>query len=590
MTELDRQVRRTQVRLWGNRWLRHMCWTTTGATVLFAGLVLVCRLYGLDWPLLWIGVGAAGAAVSAAVIWSLIGRPDRHVAAAALDEAAGLRERVSSGLYCTTSDDPFAQAVLQDAQSVAGSVVVRRHIRLRFPSPAIYTFAAIVVAVVMLLLPDGMLQRSEAKERRELANAAERTRIEVREQLKPIKKIAETNPALEDLRKELERIEQAPAGQMMRPEDIRREAIKKVDKLSDTLRQERQSDRFDKISEMKKMLRRVQRQSGGLTEKLNKALAKGDFKGAKEELKQLQDTLATLKHEEDQEMVKQLQDQLKDLAKQLDSVADEKQLREKLEQAGVKKEDIERALKSLSKKDLDQLKKQCQENGMSKKDAEQLAKQLQSNRAACTACKQMSKAMSNAASAAGKGDMEGAAGQMESAGEQLSELEQLEQEMNQLDSQLSQCQNAKNGMQPGCNGQGQKPGQGNGMGKLGQGQGGLAPEDGTGAVSFKTHRQKVHTGAGKIIGQFLVDGEQLKGGVSSELAEVVAAEERDATDAVNQDRIPRQYQKSVKEYFSYVQKALGKPTEPAGGDEPSSDTESDGGDTGSSTPSSDGED
>lgn len=556
MTELDRQVRKTQVRLWGNRWLRQVCWTTTAVTGAFAVVVFISRLYGLETPLLWVGAGLALGALIASLIWSLVGRPDRHAAAAVLDEAAGLRERISSGLYCTESTDPFAQAVLQDAQNVASVVTVRQHLKLRFPKPAVYTTIAIIVAGVLLLLPDGMLERSEAKEQRELARRIERTRVEVRERLQPIKKIAETNPALKDLKQQLEKLEQDPNGKLMQPQDIRREAIKKIDKLSDALRKQRGSDRFDKVHEMKKMLRRIRQRNQGATGKLTKALAKGDFKTAQEEVKQLQDMLATLKHKEDREMVKQLQNQLKTLSKQLEKIADDKQLREKLEQAGVKKEDVERMLKNLTKKDLDQLKKQLQQNGLSQKQADQLAKQLQSRKSACTACKRMSQAMSNAAGACGKGDMEGAAGGMQAAGDQLSELEQIEQEMNQLESQLSQCQNAKDGL---CGGQGgKKQGGCGGMGKLGQGRGGLAPEDDTGGFKFKIHRQKVHTGKGKIIGQFLVDAEQLKGGVTTELADVVAAEERDATDAINRDRIPRQYQKAVKEYFSYVQKALSR--------------------------------
>ncbi len=574
MTELDRQVRRTQVRLWSNRWLRQVSWTTAVVAGTFAVVAFISRLCGFQWPLLGIGMGLAVGAFLASLIWSLVGRPDQHVAAAALDEAAGLRERVSSGLYCTSSSDPFERAVLQDAQEVAGSVSVRQHIKLRFPTPAVYTFAAVLVAGIMLLLPDGMLERSEAREQRELARRVERTRVEVKERLKPIKKIAETNPALEDLKKELEKLEQEPAGKLMQPQDIRREAIKKIDKLSDVLRKQRADQRFDQVSEMKKMLRRVRQRNQGATQKLTKALAKGDFKAAKEEVQRLQDMLATLKHKEDQEMVKQLQDQLKDLAKQLDKIADDKQLREKLEQAGIKKEDVERLLKNLSKKDLDQLKKLLREQGLSQKQIDKLAKQLQSRQAACTACQRMSQAMGNAASAAAQGDMEGAAGQMQAAGDQLSELEQLEQEMNQLESQLSQCQNAKNGLCPGsgCKNGGKGPG----MGKLGQGRGGLAPEDDTSGFGYKIHRQKVHTGKGKIIGQFLVDAEQLKGGVTSELAEVVAAEERDATDAINRDRIPRQYQKSVKEYFSYVQKALGKPSRPAASDKSASSSGEDG--------------
>ena len=89
------------------------------------------------------------------------------------------------------------------------------------------------------------------------------------------------------------------------------------------------------------------------------------------------------------------------------------------------------------------------------------------------------------------------------------------------------------------------------MGQLGQGRGGLAPEEQTN-VAFKTERAKVHTGKGAIIGQFLIDGEQVKGDVSSNFAEVISAAERDASDRINRDRVPRQYQKAVKTYFSTV--------------------------------------
>ena len=106
------------------------------------------------------------------------------------------------------------------------------------------------------------------------------------------------------------------------------------------------------------------------------------------------------------------------------------------------------------------------------------------------------------------------------------------------------------------------------MGGLGEGRGGLAPQEQT-AVDFKTERGKVHTGKGTIIGRFLVDGEQVKGDVTSSFAEVVAAAEQEASDRINRDRIPRQYHKAVKAYFSNVQRSIKEdrlqvPDRPAG--------------------------
>jgi hypothetical protein len=173
--------------------------------------------------------------------------------------------------------------------------------------------------------------------------------------------------------------------------------------------------------------------------------------------------------------------------------------------------------------------------------------------------------------------MSDAAAGLAEAGDQLSQLEQLEQEMNQLDATLAGLQDARNDLDnpcSACKGTGMIGGQpcgrcrrqGGGMGKLGKGRGGLAPEEET-DVAFKTERAKVHTGKGAIIGQFLVDGEQVKGDVSSSLEEIVTAAEHDASDRINRNRIPRQYQKAVKTYFSNVQQKVkndGAVVEPSG--------------------------
>lgn len=570
MTTLDRQVKSAQSRLWCNRWLRQLCWTGTLVAGVYAGLVLVSRLWGLEWPLSLMAAAGAGLALVASLVWSLIGRPGRHTAAAALDAAAGLRERVSSGLYCTTSEDPFERAVYQDAQRVAGSIAVGQHLKLRFPFQAVYSGLAVLVAGIMLLLPDGMLEETQAHQEKLAAHQVAKTQVEVQKRLQPIKKLAETNPALKDLKEELERLD-TPLTKMDQPQNIRHEALKKIDKMADALREQQAGERYDKVNEMKKMLRGIKQQNEGMTENLSKALADGNFKAAQEEIKQLQEKLATLKHQEDQQMVKQLEEQLKDLAKQLDKVADDKVMKEKLEQAGLKKEDIEKMLQNLSKKDMEQIKKELEKSGLAQKDIDKLAQQLAKRKDAAAACQKMSKAMKQAASAAGQGQTGEAMDQMQSAGDQLSEMEQMEQEMNQLESQAAALEDAKkdlescskcngtgmcNGQRCGaCQGSGMGQGQG-GMGGLGQGRGGLAPKGGETNFGTKIVRQKVHTGKGRIIGQFLVDAEQVKGDVSTPLAEVISAEERDATDAISRDRIPRQYQKSVKEYFSYVQKAL----------------------------------
>jgi len=173
--------------------------------------------------------------------------------------------------------------------------------------------------------------------------------------------------------------------------------------------------------------------------------------------------------------------------------------------------------------------------------------------------------MKQSAQSAQAGQIGDAQSALSLADGQLSELEQLEQEMSQLESSLASLQNAKNDLSKpcgNCNGTGKIGNkscgrcQGSGgMGKLGQGRGGLAPEKQTN-VGFKIEKGKVHTGKGAIIGQFLFDGEQVKGDISTSLSTVVSAAERDASDRINRDRIPRQYHKAVKNYFSNMRRSM----------------------------------
>ena len=91
--------------------------------------------------------------------------------------------------------------------------------------------------------------------------------------------------------------------------------------------------------------------------------------------------------------------------------------------------------------------------------------------------------------------------------------------------------------------------------QMGIGRGGIAPTEQT-STAFKTERAKVQTTKGAIVGQFLVDGEQVRGETSKALEEVVAAAERDASDLVYRDRIPRQYHKAVRKYFKAIQETV----------------------------------
>jgi len=562
MTHLERQIRTAQRRLWLDHWLHASAWLIALFGAIFAVVVLIQRLYDVSIPLLWVGGGLSLAALIASVAWTTAVRADPTLAAAKLDEAAGLRERLSSGHLCTGQEDPFAGAVVADAERVCTSLSARQHIRLRVPEPFAWSVLSVVVAAAMFLISPGLLKRTEAKESREQAVELEQTKIAVKREMDEVKRMAEVNPVLQDLKNELGDLDREAGGRLERPADLRHEAIKKIDSLADAVKQKRRDGDYEASKEMRKMLRglEVPRSSDAPTQKLSKALKDGDFKSAKEEIKALQEQLATLKSDEDKELVAKISKQLDDIAKQLEELAKAEKLAQQLEQAGVKKEDLERMLENLKKADLEQLKNQLQEKGMSQQQIEKLVKQLERRQGAGSMAQKLAQAMRQGSQCNNPGQMGEAMAGLSMATDQLSDLELLEQEMNQLDTVLADLQGAKDNISKpcsACNGAGCSRCQGKqgGMGRLGQGRGGLAPEEQT-AVDFKVQRGKVHTGKGAIIGQFLFDGEQVKGEVSPGFAEVVTAAEHDASDRINRNRVPRQYHKAVKAYFSNVQRSI----------------------------------
>lgn len=579
---LQQQIAAAQRRLWLNRFLSKSAVTFAIAIFAFALALAANRLFDLRWPMYWLAGAALGLSLAVAVIWAFATREDALTASARLDEAAGLRERVSTSQFCVDAQDPFAAAVIADAEKAVRGVRVGRVLTIGAPPQLGWAVAAAVFAFLPLLIPTGLFKPAQARANEEQKKAIESTRVAVKHQMDQLREMVEKTPALDDIKPKDDDLDLGGVAKEQSPADIRHEALKKIDRYEDALRQKKNSDRYDSLNEMKKMMRAVKPPSSqdAPTEKLAKALQQGDFKTAKEEVEKLQEQLATLKSEEDKEMVQKIGAQLEELSKQLDKIALDDDLKKQLEQAGLKKEDVEKALERLSKKDLEQLQKKLEEGGMNKEQAEQLAKKLQQKQESKSMASKLAQSMKGSASQAKSGAAEAASAKLAQAGQQLSELEQLEQEMSQLEAAGNAVADAKNNLDNGCKScggsgkQGEKPcsacgGKG---GKSGQSAGGMGtdPAQGRGGraesepaqVAFKSERQKVHTGKGAIVGQLVFEGEQIPGEATSEISKAVAAAEREASDAIHRDRVPRQYQKAVRSYFSKLN-PKGKSEDPA---------------------------
>ena len=570
MTTFERNVKQTQWRLGVNDWFSALGWSLVSGTVLWCIIILADKLFGLSLPLLYICLGLVAVALIAASIWVSLRRHDRIAAAAALDEAAGLKERTSSGLYCLDSKDPFARAVIADADQVGRRISVRSFIKFSWPSSLSFASAAVLVALIITWLPIGPLQAAETKVARQGQDEYDLEDVtRVKKKLQQLQQRAEKNPALKELQQSLKTIDDLPIEKMDTPIDRRREEIKKIDKFADALRKSK-NEKLNEMKELSRMFRglRNTKQPKTPTEKLSKALSKGDFKAARDAVKELREQLAKMKAKQDPEQQKKMQEQVQKLAEQLKELAKQeerkKQLEDELKKSGVDPETAKRALENLSKADIQKIKEQMKKQGADKKQVKEMMNKLQNQKKACQSCSKMGGAMQKAAQMMQSDSaMADASAELQSVGETLSEMEQMQQELSELESMLADAQQAQNDLSDeqnsfcqncggkgckACNGSGNRPGGGMGR-RPGRGRGGRGSEQET-AVRWVKERTPVITTKGSIIGKKFIDGEQVRGEVGTEAVELFSAAERDATDALNKTRIPNHLRKAVKNYFS----------------------------------------
>jgi len=565
-----------------NRWLSHLGWAVAGAAALCVPAVVVDRAWpvvaeaGLSWA--WITLVLAGLALIASVVWTALTRENLAISAARLDVAAGLKERLSSALFCEGAADPFAQAVVADARRVGGHVSVRQHLPVRVPPSANYAGGTLLIALLVFWLcptidlAGKQAERDNQRQQQEMVKRAEAQVKPVLEQV--YKKLAEQNPAI---KKELENLEPIKADGLTTPTDVRNQAIKQINNVRQQLENKANDKDLTKVGEFKKMLRQLtmEQTSNSPVAALAQALANGDFKAAQAAIAALKQELAKQpRTPEEQQRAEALKQQLEQLSNRINQIAQaDNKVLDSLAEAKLTKDELKKALENISKQDLEALRKQLAEKGLSKEQIDKLVRNVEKR---CSACALASRLGSNLAKGGqGSGNVgqlsESAAQGLTAAGQQLSEMESLEQQLGQLASASADMDALKNqigqacsacqgtGMRNGqacslCQGTGMCPGEGGrgpGMGRQGQGEGGVAPKQETDVKTVQKH-SPVNTLAGSIIDQRFVNGEQYAGEVSDEFVNAVISAQRDITDATPLKPLPRVYQRARADYFRHA--------------------------------------
>lgn len=566
MQAVHRVVRKASLRLFARLLLQKLAVTTFVAVLGVLAAKLGFWMAGVGLDVLATVAIAAAAAVASAVLWAVLARPRGVAVARAVDEAAGLRESLSTAWIYEEETDAWSAAVRTDADRRAAAVDVRAALPLKltqfWKAPPI---AAAAVAIIWFVLPasspDIFGWMRQAEEVAQAEQEMEEAQVAVKTAEDLIQKVAEKTGQQFDQFKP----EQNP--ELQTPQALRMAALDKLTQAEKALREEvEQGEAAMKLDAMRRELSRMKQPGPGPAAEMARELAKGDFQAAKQQLDELAKQLES--GDMDEATRQQLAEQLQNMQAQLENIAKEKSsLEQALQQAGMSQEQAEQLAQQLAQNaNNPEAMQQAMQNAMQQmqnmtpQQQQQLMQQAMQMAQACQACNNMSQQMGAMAQAAmsqgSQGSQSGDA--MQAMQGMLSQMEMMQMEQMATQAMLAQTQAQMASM---C----QNPG--SGFSSLRQGSGtGTGPFAGTGTdhatgeetapieVDRQAQRTPTHLGQGPIVAERLVYGELVRGESVAQFSSAVQAASTGVAEAIEDNVVPIEWQESLQAYFGRLQK------------------------------------
>ncbi len=542
LRELEKPVARVFRRLRYQRFLTTLVWSWAFALVIVAGVIgaeklLNRTLAGPGWVPFAIA-GALGMLVASG--FAIFSGPSRLDAAVAIDRVFHLNERLSSALSLPDDlhETPAGRALIADAVRKVTDLDVAAEFGLRLPRRAWVVLIPATVCALLLFAPAWVRNAVLAKT---ISEATVNTKAMAKQAQALSKKIAsqrsvfdkekfpEADKLLAQIQKKTDELSKAPPA-------AKDKLMVELNTLTDALK-ERQKllGSPDQVNRQLKQLKDMG--TSGPADEFAKDLARGDFKKAAEDLKKLQEKIASGKMTPAEQ--KALKEQLQEMTKKLNDLANLEQRKKQLEEArkngGLSQQQYEREMEKL------------QEQAKGLKQLQQLASKL-----------------GKAQEAMEKGDMKKAAETLGMSQQQLEEMAKQLEELEALDSAMADVQDAKNGM-PGdamnqlgddLNSLGmsmnRRKGNGNGMGRgRGRGDRPEAPDD---VASYKA-KIRNQIGKGKAVLQgFTTPGKTVKGQTVIDIQGELEAETGSYADALSNQKIPKNVEKHIRSYYDQLNK------------------------------------
>lgn len=514
---LNQKLREARIRCAVDVLLAQLVCVGLGAGVAGLIAILVQRLLGVTVLVDWAIYSYIGIAVGVVLILWFINCPKRLQVSLLLDERLGLHERLSTVLRLTATDDPFAACALEETQAVIQGIQPKRCIPIRLHRAWRVTLGMWVVCVITFYaVPQkdflGVIREKQQARQKEVQ--AQTAKEKIAKVTASAKLMAEQ---LEDPNVTAQLDDLAEALKQADPKVAKRQAIRQLGNLAETLKQKRDSLDYQAMHQMQTMLRQLRGAKGSIKEELRMALARGDLSKAVSLIKSLQQQMN--QGEMSQAQQEAMQKQLESLAQELTTMA--QNMAQQQPGAGQNQEFSPEALNMASQMIAGLGQALAQGAGqMNPDNLAEIMSQLQAMQG-MMAQVQMSEAM----------------------------LAALAQNIQNLGAGM-----LNSGQFGFGQGQGRGPGRGQQKGEgIGTGAAGSYTQSEAPNVQVKQVRAASKVGQGPVIASWYFQGEQTKGEAAMPMQEVIESARVQVSQAVKDHRIPQKYEATVKAYFGQLE-------------------------------------
>lgn len=411
------------------------------------------------------------------------------------------------------------------------------------------------------------------------------------------------------------------------PAKATRTAVKALQDVNEALKQQvKSSARYAQAQNEMKLLRSMQApvEGQGPIAEAHRAIAKGEFTAAIDELSKAIENFDKMDQQQQKQAAQQMQQMAQQLKQMAENPAQQHKLQQQLQQLGMNQQQAQQAqqlmqqaaqgdqqamqqLQQMARQMMQQMNNGQGPNPQQQQAIQQMMQQMQAQVNAqqqaaqmAQAAQQLAQAMQQAQQAQQQGQQNAAPPGPQQANQQMAEaMAQMQQQLQQMQAaaqdaqqiaaaqaaaQAAQAdaQNAMNGNNPA--GPGDGGGQWNANANLagnnqqpGQFQPGFAgPNPGGIGAGDRTYKSPAPFGVkpeispsqddekGRILASSLIkDNKPLKGASTETLKQVAESALKEQTDEVEQERISRQAQRAVREYFSSMEKEAAGAAAPA---------------------------